>query len=77
MTPSNKLEPTGFTGAARIPGEGVLYHTPDNLNPQPATNYKLLIPKCPAVEFFCQTVTLPGVAITPMEQATQFNPVCR
>tara|TARA_Y100000593_G_C4221500_1_gene292114 strand:- start:280 stop:894 length:615 start_codon:yes stop_codon:yes gene_type:complete len=49
-----------------------LARQPDTLNPLLPTYFQFSIKRCPNVTYFCQSVNLPGINITPIPQPTRF-----
>lgn len=54
---------------------GILQNTPENKAYQMASRYRMIIRRLPNVTYFCQSVTLPGISIGEVSQATLFNPI--
>ena len=48
---------------------------PNNINPLSPNGFKFSITKLPEVDFFCQSVNLPGITLGSPEQATPFSMV--
>jgi len=62
--------------SGKQPRKGGFYaNQPSNRNFLEPTGFKLEIPKIPNTTFFCQSVNIPGIAISEVEQQTVFNPV--
>jgi hypothetical protein len=58
-------------------GYGRLQLQPDNKNGILATHFQFELRKTSVTTFFCQSVNLPGLSLTPVEQKTMFNNIPR
>ena len=54
---------------------GFLANQPKDSNYAEPTAFKLVIGKIPETTYFCQSVSLPGISISEVQQRTMFNPI--
>lgn len=57
--------------------ESTLTRIPENTSFLQTTKYTFVIPELPFARYFCQTVTLPGVSTSPVEQPNLYAAIYR